>query len=220
MPPRDAASLANADGASVGRRADAAPAGVALATADGAYAGRSVDASDASASRHRGMRWPPHGISHEEESGSSSRVRDGEEICGIETGKRLWIEERDTKDLSALLAPGRPIRALASDTSVTVGWGSNQSLAVRFKAREQMLRACCEPLRAMLRAGCVQHPNISRLPPTSSHVATMLRLCCHHVATCAACNIQHQELSSSSPPHKTQYYMSATLKLNIRNIKI
>jgi hypothetical protein len=99
MPPRDAASLANADGASVGRRADAAPAGVALATADGAYAGRSVDASDASASRHRGMRWPPHGISHEEESGSSSRVRGGEEICGIETGKRLWIEERDTKDL-------------------------------------------------------------------------------------------------------------------------
>jgi hypothetical protein len=49
-----------------------------------------------------------------------------------------------------------------------------KSSAVRFKAREQMLQVCCEPLRAMLRAGCVQHPNINR-PSPSSHVATMLR---------------------------------------------
>jgi hypothetical protein len=90
---------------------------------------------------------------------------------------------------SELLAPGRPIRALASDTPVTVGWGSNQSSAVRFKAREQMLRACCEPLRAMLRAGCVQHQNISRPPPLllscCDHVATMLRPCCD------SCCVQH-----------------------------
>jgi hypothetical protein len=120
---------------------------------------------------------------------------------------------------TGLLAPRRPIRALASETSVTVGWGSNQSSTVRFKAREQMLRACCEPLRAMLRADCVQHPNISGPPPSSSHVATMLQLCCEHVATRVACNIQHQEPSSPPPPwHNTQHYMSATSKLNIRNI--
>jgi hypothetical protein len=58
--------------------------------------------------------------------------------------------------------------------------------------------------------------NIRSLSPSSPHVATILRSCCDRVA----CNIQHQEPSSHPPRHKTQHHMSATSKLNIRNIKI
>jgi hypothetical protein len=71
-------------------------------------------------------------------------------------------------------------------------------------------------LRAMLRA-TYKHQWASSL---LRHVATMLRLYCDHVATWAACNIQHQEFSSPPPRQKSQHHMSATSKPNIRNIEI
>jgi hypothetical protein len=119
-----------------------------------------------------------------------------------------------------LLAPGRPIWALASDTSMTVGWGSNQSSAVRFKAKEQMLRVCCESLRAMLRAGCVQHPNIIAPSPSPP----MLRPCCDYTTIMLRPVLRATSNIRSSPPppsrHRSQHHMSVTSKLNIRNIKI
>jgi hypothetical protein len=75
-----------------------------------------------------------------------------------------------------------------------------------------VFQACCE-------RGCVQHPTSKVFLPLS-HVATMLRLYCDHVATRVACNIQHQGLSSPSSSTQTQHHMSATSKLNIPKIKI
>jgi hypothetical protein len=140
--------------------------------------------------------------------------------------------------VTELLAPGCPIRALASDTFP----------ATRLKKRigrwiVLMLRSlfpCCEHffhvanrdasniqrvcvanvLRACCERGYVQHPTSGVFLPSSPHVATMLRLYCDHVATRVVCNIQHQELSLPPPQHKNQHHMSATSILNIRNIKI
>jgi hypothetical protein len=82
-----------------------------------------------------------------------------------------------------------------------------------------MLWACCEPLRAMLWACCVQHPNISGPPPSSP----MLRPCCDYIPTMLrpVLRATSNNRSSPSPPrHKYNHHMSATSKLNIRNIKI
>jgi hypothetical protein len=133
---------------------------------------------------------------------------------------------------SELLAPGRLIWTLASDTSATVGWESNQTSAVRFKVREQKLRACCEPLRE----GCVQHSNISRSPPPSccDHVATILRPCCmQHPTSGAFPPSSTQKPTSHVCKHRnstsatlkfnicnTQQYASTTSKLDICNIEI
>jgi hypothetical protein len=149
----------------------------------------------------------------------------------------MWLESKKTE----LLAPGCPIRALASDASMTIGWGSNQSSAVRFKAMEQMLRACCEPLRAMLRADCAQHQNISGTPSSTSHVAIILRLYCYHVATVLRATstirspppilldtklniicLQHQNSTLATLKFNvcnTQQHMFATSRLKICNIK-
>jgi hypothetical protein len=89
---------------------------------------------------------------------------------------RFWLTE--------LLAPGRLIRALASDASVTIGWGSDQSSAVRFKAMDQMLQVCCEQI-----ARNIQIPG-DLLPPPP-----MLRLYCDHVAT-----VLHATSTIRSPP--------------------
>jgi hypothetical protein len=73
-------------------------------------------------------------------------------------------------------------------------------------------------LRAMLRA--TLHPNISG-PPPSSH---LLRPCCDYIAAMLRPGLRATSNTRSSPPpsprHKSQHHMSATSKLNIRNIKI
>jgi hypothetical protein len=75
---------------------------------------------------------------------------------------------------------------------------------------------CCERVANMFRACCergyVQHPTSGVFLPPPPHVVTMLRLCCDHIVTCVACNIQHQEpsLPSSLTQHPT---------LHICNIK-
>jgi hypothetical protein len=106
-------------------------------------------------------------------------------------------------------------RALASDTSATVGWESNQTSALRFKVREQMLQACCE--QCCEKVACNIQTSVGLLPPPSccDHVATILRPCCN------SCCVQHPTSGAFPPPpqHKNQHHMSATLKLNIRNIK-
>jgi hypothetical protein len=137
--------------------------------------------------------------------------------------------------VTELLAPGCPIRALASDTFP----------ATRLKKRigrwiVLMLRSlfpCCEHffhvanrdasniqrvcvanvLRACCERGYVQHPTSGVFLPSSPHVATMLRLYCDHVAIMfrATSNIR----SPPPPRHNIQHHMSAISKLNIHNIK-
>jgi hypothetical protein len=82
-----------------------------------------------------------------------------------------------------------------------------------------MLRACCERVAKMLRTWLLATSNIRSFSSLLSHVATMLRLYCGHVATHVACNIQHQEHLLPSPRHNTQHQMSATSKHNICNIE-
>jgi hypothetical protein len=79
-----------------------------------------------------------------------------------------------------------------------------------------MLRAIASNVASRLRVTSKYQQTSSLLLPCCERVATMLRPCCD---PCCACNIQHQELSSP-PQHKTQHRMSATSKLDVRNIKI
>jgi hypothetical protein len=131
-----------------------------------------------------------------------------------------------------LLAPGRPIRALASDGcwAARFGWGEPISRRSGCEAQRMLRRAfrCCEP-------SSVRH--------STKDVASVLRTCSEHVANEVTRNIQHRASSLPPPPHvatmlrpvlratsnirsppsppswhNTQHYMSATSKLNIRNI--
>jgi hypothetical protein len=71
-----------------------------------------------------------------------------------------------------------------------------------------MLRACCEHVPSMLRMRLRATSNIGRLSSPSP-------TCCDHIATCVACNIQHQE---PSLPSLTQHLTLHVCKVNIRNI--
>jgi hypothetical protein len=82
---------------------------------------------------------------------------------------------------------------------------------LRTVVRATFNEGCCERVANVFRACCergyVQHPTSgvfsSTSPTCCDHVATMLRPCCDHVATCVACNIQHQE--PSLPSFLTQH---------------
>jgi hypothetical protein len=118
-----------------------------------------------------------------------------------------------------LLAPGRPIRALASDGFVTTRFNSGNVSAVgscceAYWCCEQLF-TCCEPscfqhstndvasvLRACCERGYVQHPTSGVYLPSSPHVATMLRPVLR-----ATSNIR-----ISPPQHKSQHQMPATSK--------
>jgi hypothetical protein len=83
--------------------------------------------------------------------------------------------------------------ALASDTSATVGWESNQTSALRFKVREQMLRACCE--QCCEKVVCNIQTSVGLLPPPS---------CCDHVATILLVLRATSNIRSFPSPSSTQ----------------
>jgi hypothetical protein len=123
---------------------------------------------------------------------------------------------------SELLAPGRPIRALASDGSAAARFKSGDVSAIDRVARHVDIannfydvaksfshaasQCACNIQRRMLRSMlrvCAWHVASSRACNVQHRESfsppSMLRLYCDHVATRIACNIQHQELSSPSP---------------------
>jgi hypothetical protein len=92
--------------------------------------------------------------------------------------------------ISDLLAPGRPIRALASDGSWAGPHDSNEGslpavdrVARRSKCCEQLLW-CCEELFRCCEPSSLQH--------STNDVASMLRTYSEHVANEVTCNIQHR----------------------------
>jgi hypothetical protein len=78
-----------------------------------------------------------------------------------------------------------------------------------------MLRVCCERvpsmLRTRLRATSKHQASFFSPPP---HVATMLRLCCDHVVTRDACNIQ---TSGALPPPPPPWHNTNITCLQHRN---
>jgi hypothetical protein len=105
--------------------------------------------------------------------------------------KRYWFY---TFLCSELLAPGRPIRALATDGSAAARfrWGSVS--AVDLVARlSDVSNNFCDVAKSFSHVANRGACNIQ-----SVHVASMLRTCCEHVVNAFTCNIQHQE--SFSPP--------------------
>jgi hypothetical protein len=159
---------------------------------------------------------------------------------------QVW--RRYSSKKTEVLAPGRPIWALASDGSWAVRFGWRELISRRSRCEasnwcEQLLR-CCEELFPYCELSSLQH--------STNDVASVLRTCSEHVANKVTCNIQTSGVFLSPPPtccdhvatmlrpccdpwcvqHPTsgalpppsssltqhQHYMSATSKLNIRNI--
>jgi hypothetical protein len=122
--------------------------------------------------------------------------------------------------LKELLAPRRPIWALASDGCWAARFGCGEPISRRSGCEAQRMlrkffhvaksfshvakRRSCNIQRRILRVCCERVPSMlrTRLRATSKHRASffhlphMLRLCCDHVATRVACNIQTLEALS------------------------
>jgi hypothetical protein len=116
---------------------------------------------------------------------------------------------------------------------------SRRSRCRRSKCCEPLLK-CCEELFPCCEPSCSQHStrdveiNVASLcvacceqqsvqHPTSEVFLPLLPPCCDYIVTMlrlmSRATSKHQEPSSPPPPwHNTQHYMSATSKLNIRNI--
>jgi hypothetical protein len=103
---------------------------------------------------------------------------------------------------SELLAPGRPIRALASDGSAAARfrWGSVSAVDLVAR-RSDVANNFCDVAKSFSHVANRGACNIQRV-----HVVSVLRTCCEHVANEVTCNIQTSGVFLPPPPMLRLYY--------------
>jgi hypothetical protein len=117
--------------------------------------------------------------------------------CGL-----LLCQTRPIFVLSELLAPGRPIRALASDGSAAARfrWGSVSAVDLVAR-RSDVANNFCDVAKSFSHVANRGACNIQRV-----HVVSVLRTCCEHVANEVTCNIQTSGVFLPPPPMLRLYY--------------